>query len=113
MPGFRESTWAMVEPSTRNTLVEAHLCSFSAGSLSGCRRGLTRLQDWLVDHQLAEACAGFDVEAGVLVWCAKDLQSTSRSPGLTIPMSLKNQWGFAMRNLKLPLSADDSVVCCA
>ena len=46
------------KPQRVEGLFRAHFGSFTASSISGCRRAVTRLVAWLIDRSLASAFSG-------------------------------------------------------
>ena len=98
---FREVEWARVPMARKEQLRYAHLTSFSAGSLAGCRRALSRLSDWLERNDLSGPCSGYCVSAGLLAWFVTDMQEASRSSGVSVPNSLRGGLTFARDHLSL------------
>ena len=113
--GFSAGEWPRVPESRRASLALAHLGSFSAGSLRGCRLALTRLVAWLEVNHFPEAAAcitappsGDSVSGGLLSWWVQDERDASVSSrgGASVPSSLRAGCVFAVRNLRLPLDVD-------
>ena len=99
--GAAEREWAKYPLERRTELLTRHLCSFSAGSLAGCRRALLRLSKWLLVNDLADACAEYQCSAATLSWFGIDEQKVSRSSGRTVIHSLRAGLDFGRRHLAL------------
>ena len=89
-------------------LFRAHFGSFTAGSISGCRRAVTRLIGWLSDRGLATAFSDappwLTVSGGMMALFVQDMQAVSRNGsqgGQSVPASLKAGlvWGVARAGL--------------
>ena len=73
-------------------MIMGHLGSISAGSLSGARNVLDRLDKWPRGNALDVACgtsssSHFVVSGGVLAWFVQEERAASRSKkgGLSVP----------------------------
>ena len=72
LPGFihhslvslSEGEWLNATPFQRETLLRTHFGAFSPGSVSGARRALTRLLDWLALNQMEHCFTMVHVESG-------------------------------------------------
>ena len=96
------------EPMRVEGLFRAHFGSFTAGSISGCRRAVTRLIGWLGDRCLSSAFSGeppwLTVSGGMLSLFVQDMQQVSRNGsqgGQSVPAALKAGlvWGVARAGL--------------
>ena len=107
MLSFSAQEWECVPPSRKEALRYAHLTAFSAGSLSSCRRALSRLSQWLELNDFGSPsvagspCEGFAVSAGLLAWFVSDAQESSRSSGVSVPNALRGGLTFARDHLGL------------
>jgi hypothetical protein len=99
--GATEREWAKYPLARRSELLTRHLCSFSAGSLAGCRRALLRLSKWLLVNDLGEECAGYQCSGATLSCFGIDEQSVSRGGGRTVIHSLRSGLEFGRRHLAL------------
>ena len=97
-----EGEWLRYPYLRQRQLLTKHLCSFSSGSLSGSRRAICRLRDWLDLEGLLSKCysssTGFSCSGGSLSSCAIDAQEATRTGGRTVPHSLLVGWDFARRH---------------
>lgn len=100
---------AQNEPLRVQGLFRAHFGSFTAGSISGCRRAVTRLIGWLADRGMTTAFSGeppwLTVSGGMLSMFVQDMQAISRNGsqgGQSVPASLKAGlcWGVARAGLE-------------
>ena len=110
-----EGEWLRYPYLRQRQLLTKHLCSFSSGSLSGSRRAICRLRDWLdLEGLLGEcysAATGFSCSGGSLSSCAIDAQEASRTGGRTVPHSLLVGWDFARRHAaQVGLSTQSSAI---
>ena len=107
--GARDAEWAAFTLDRRKELLTCHFCSFSAGSLSSCRRALSRLSRWLAANMLVAACRGFNCSGAVLSSWVLDEKAASRTSGESVPLSLRTGVDFARRHAglwELQTSAD-------
>jgi hypothetical protein len=105
---FSEHEWDRVPLERRRSILTKHLCSYSPGTLSSCRRALTRLSRWLESNGFSEQIVTWDCSGGILCWFVQDEQQKSRSKsgGATVPAALRSGLVFAAKTLMLPLKVD-------
>lgn len=105
---FSETEWDRVPAGRRRSILTKNLCSYSAGTLSSCRRALTRLNRWLESNGFSDLCVTWDCSGGILSWFVQDEQEKSRSKsgGATVPAALRSGLVFAAKTLMLPLKVD-------
>jgi hypothetical protein len=105
---FSEHEWDRVPLERRRSILTKHLCSYSPGTLSSCRRTLTRLGRWLESNGFSEQIVTWDCSGGILCWFVQDEQQKSRSKsgGATVPAALRSGLVFAAKTLMLPLKVD-------
>ena len=104
LPGFihhdlvsmRVGEWEKATPLQKESLLRLHFGAFSPGSVSGARRALTRLLDWLALNQMEHCFAGsppwLEVSGGLLTLFVKDEQEKSSGGsqgGSSVPSSLR------------------------
>jgi hypothetical protein len=104
LPGFihhslvslSEGEWLNATPFQRETLLRTHFGAFSPGSVSGARRALTRLLDWLALNQMEHCFTGsppwLEVSGGLLSLFVMDEQEKSSrgsQGGSSVPSSLR------------------------
>ena len=99
------------EPLRVEGLFRAHFGAFTAGSISGCRRAVSRLIGWLSDRCLSTAFSDeppwITVSGGMLSLFVQDMQQLSRNGsqgGQSVPAALKAGlvWGVARAGLAGP-----------
>lgn len=105
---FSEHEWDRVPLERRRSILIKHLCSYSPGTLSSCRRALTRLSRWLESNGFSDQIVTWDCSGGILCWFVQDEQQKSRSKsgGATVPAALRSGLVFAAKTLMLPLKVD-------
>ena len=104
LPGFihhnlvsmSEGEWKRATPMQKETLLRKHFGAYSPGSVSGARRALTRLLDWLALNQMEHCFTGsppwLEVSGGLLSLFVMDEQEKSSGGtqgGSSIPSSLR------------------------
>ena len=99
--GATEREWAKYPLERRTELLTRHLCSFSAGSLAGCRRALLRLHRWLLVNNLSDVCEDYNCSGATLSWFGIDEQKVSRGGGRTVIHALRSGLDFGRRHLAL------------
>ena len=105
---FSEIEWDRVPVARRRSILTKHLCSYSPGTLSSCRRALTRLGRWLESNGFSDLRVSWECSGGLLSWFVQDEQAKSRSAsgGATVPAALRSGLVFAAKTLTLPLKVD-------
>ena len=105
---FKDDEWDKVPLDRRQAILSRHLGSYSAGTLSSCRRALTRLGRWLETNGFSKQRVLWECSGGLLSWFVQDEQEKSRSPsgGATVPAALRSGLVFAAKTLMLPLDVD-------
>ena len=104
LPGFihhslvdmSEEEWEKAHSHQRSSLLRTHFGAYSPGSVSGARRALTRLLDWLALNQMEHCFRGsppwLEVSGGLLSLFVKDEQAKSSGGsqgGSSVPSSLR------------------------
>ena len=98
---FKGDEWDKVPLDRRQAILSRHLGSYSAGTLSSCRRALTRLGRWLETNGFSKQRVLWECSGGLLSWFVQDEQEKSRSPsgGATVPAALRSGLVFAAKTL--------------
>lgn len=101
MHGSNADEWAGLSLERHAVLHERHLCSFSAGSLSHCRRAISRLRIWLRDGDMREAAEQLKCSGCLLSLWVLDERAISRSSGESVMVSLRAGVTFGFRHCGL------------